>query len=198
MKISQNNIIRQPDYHIDDVFTQRWSPRSFLDKKIPDEDLYSVFEAARWAPSAFNEQPWRFIIARTDEERELFYRFISEFNLTWCKKAPVLALIISHTKRNEEENRSHSFDAGAAWGFLALQATLKGLVTHPMTGFDFTKARELLSIPNDYAIQALVAIGYQGDKAALPENLQNREMPNQRRPLSESIFSGKFGNTILK
>ncbi|MFB9977242.1 nitroreductase family protein [Pallidibacillus thermolactis] len=194
--ITETKSYRKPDYEIDEMFINRWSPRSFLDKEIPEEVLLTVFEAARWAPSAYNEQPWRFIIAKTKEERERFYPFISEFNLSWCKKAPVLVLILSKTTRNGEFLQSHSFDAGAAWAHLALQANKCGLITHPMTGFDFDRARETLEIPEDYAIEALVAIGYQGEKEALSEKLQEREQPNGRRPIKESLFTGKFGNEL--
>lgn len=187
---------RQPTYEIDPVFLNRWSPRSFLEKEVPDDVLFGIFEAARWAPSAFNLQPWRFIIARTKEDREKFYPFIGEFNRTWCEKAPVLTLVISKVTTDNGNNPSHSFDTGAAWGYLSLEATKKGLITHPMTGFDFDKAREILNIPEEYSINALIAIGYQGDKNALPEALQEREQPSSRRPLKESLLEGGFGQQI--
>lgn len=187
---------RQPTYEIDPVFVNRWSPRSFSEKEVPEEVLLSLFEAARWAPSAFNLQPWRFIIARSQEAREQFHSFIGEFNLTWCKKAPAFTLIISKVTSEHGDNRSHAFDTGAAWGSLSLEAVHKGLITHPMTGIDFDKAREVLQIPDDYAINALVAIGYQGEKDALPEALQQREQPSPRRPLEESIFEGSFGQPL--
>lgn len=189
---------RKPEYEIDDVFINRWSPRSFLKKDVPEDILFSLFEAARWAPSAYNLQPWRFIIARTEEMRKKFHSFISEFNLTWCKDAPVFALIISEKINDRRENISHAFDTGAAWALLAIQATKCGLVTHPMTGIDFEKARETLKIPEEYEIQALVAIGYQGDKEDLPADLQEREYPKGRRSLKESIFEGEFGCPVEK
>lgn len=187
---------RQATYEIDNAVLNRWSPRSYLDKDIPEEVLFSVFEAARWAPSAFNFQPWRFILARTDESREKFYSFIFDGNLTWVKKAPVLALLISKTTSERGKFGSHAFDTGAAWGMLSLEAVKKGLITHPMTGFDFEKAREVLNIPEDYAINALVAIGYQAPKEDLPEAIKEREKPSTRRPLEESIFEGEFGQQI--
>ena len=192
--ITENS--RQANFDIDNIYLNRWLPRSFLEKEVPENVLLSLFEAARWAPSAFNHQPWRFIIARTKEDREKFHPFISEFNLAWCKKAPVLALIISKTSTENGPIPSHAFDTGAAWGFLALEAARKGLITHPMTGFDFAKAREILNIPEDYAIDALIAIGYQGEKSALPEALQERENPSPRRPVKELIFEGGFGQTV--
>lgn len=184
---------RTTEYDVDEMFTNRWSPRAFSEEEVPQDTLLSLFEAAHWAPSAFNFQPWRFIIAQTAEEREVFHSFINEFNLTWCEKAPVLSLILSKTNNDGKPVVSHSFDTGAAWGFLALQANKKGLVTHPMTGFNFEKAREVLHIPEDYKIEAMVAIGYQGDKDTLPEKLKEREQPNNRQPLEDFIFNGKFG-----
>lgn len=187
---------RQRTYGIDPVFLNRWSPRSFLEKAVPEDVLLSIFEAARWAPSAFNIQPWRFIVARTKEDREKFYSFISEFNRNWCEKAPVLALIVSEKTNDKGNNISHSFDAGTAWGYLSLEATNKGLITHPMTGFDFEHAREVLNVPEQYSIEALIAIGYQGEKNVLPEPLQEREQPSPRRPVKESLFEGTFGQVI--
>ncbi|GER68615.1 nitroreductase [Weizmannia acidilactici] len=187
---------RKAQYEIDPVYLERWSPRSFLEKEVPEDVLMSLFEAARWAPSAFNHQPWRFIIARTKEDREKFMSFIGEFNKTWCKTVPSFALVISKTESDTGPIRSHAFDAGAAWGYLSLEAVRKGLATHPMTGFDFEKAREVLNIPEDYAIDALIAIGYQGEKDALPVALQERETPSDRRPVKESVFEGSFGKTI--
>ncbi|WP_051382187.1 nitroreductase family protein [Sediminibacillus terrae] len=184
---------RKAGYDIDPLFLNRWSPRSFLDKEVPEDVLFSIFEAARWAPSSMNIQPWRFILARTNEDLEKFRSFILPGNRTWADKAPVLTLIIS--KKTDEkvgQNAPHAFDTGAAWAFLALQASLKGLATHPMGGFDKEKAREVLNIPEDYAIQAVVAIGYQGEKSGLPENLKEREQPSPRRPLHETIHEGSF------
>ncbi|MBB6733155.1 nitroreductase family protein [Cohnella zeiphila] len=187
---------RQPAYPIDPDIVHRWSPRSFLEKEVPDNVLMSVLEAARWAPSAFNVQPWRFIVARTREERETFLPFISEFNRIWCEKAPVLILVLSKTVWERGEVASHAFDTGSAWGYLALEATKLGLVTHPMAGFDHAQARETLGVPEEYAIQALVALGYQGPKEALPEQLQAREVPSPRVPVGEIAFRGKFGHSL--
>lgn len=194
--MGKTEVVRQPEYEIDSVYLERWSPRSFLEKEVPEDILLSLFEAARWAPSAFNLQPWRFILARTKEDREKFMTFIGEFNQTWCKKAPAFALIISQLTSERGNIGSHAFDAGAAWGYLSLEATRKGLITRPMTGIDFDKAREVLNIPEDYAIDALIAIGYQGEKEALPPHLQEREVPSTRRPVKESIFEGSFGEPL--
>lgn len=187
MKELQINQFRQTEHDIDPVFLNRWSPRSYQEKEVPEEVLMRVFEAARWAPSAMNMQPWRFIIARTVEDREKFHSFILEGNRRWCDKAPVLAVLIS-----DKEDRVHAFDSGAAWGFLALQAAKEGLATHAMGGFDKDKAREVLNIPDNFDLQVVIAIGYQGEVEALPEDLQNREQPSNRRPLNETIFEGQF------
>ncbi|WP_019006612.1 nitroreductase family protein [Cohnella laeviribosi] len=184
---------RQAAHPIDPIYLNRWSPRSFLEKEVPESTLLTVLEAARWAPSAFNLQPWRFIVAKTKEERERFFPFIGEFNRTWCEKAPVLILIVSKTTWEQGQIGSHAFDTGAAWAFLALEATRQGLATHPMTGIDFAKAREIVGLPEDYAVQALVALGYQGPKENLPEALQQREQPSPRNPIEDSIYQGAFG-----
>ena len=178
---------RQADHDIDQVYLNRWSPRSYLGKEVPEEVLMRVFEAARWAPSANNLQPWRFIVARTKEDREQFHSFINDGNRLWCEKAPVLAVLIS-----DKEDPVHSFDAGTAWGYLSLQANREGLITHAMGGFQREKAREVLHIPDNFDVQVVIAIGYQGEKDALPENFQTREQPSNRRALKDSIIEGKF------
>jgi nitroreductase len=188
--------VRPTAHDIDPINVNRWSPRSFLNKEVPEEVLLSVLEAARFAPSAFNFQPWRFIVARTQEERAKFLPFLIDFNRAWCEKVPVLILIVSQSSSENGPFPSHAFDAGAAWGALAHEAVRKGLVTHAMTGFDFDKAREALNVPEEYAIQALVALGYQGEKEALPEAMAEREGPSPRRPLEQSVFKGVFGQPI--
>jgi nitroreductase len=187
---------RKAQFELDPIYLNRWSPRSFLSKPVEDDKLLGVLEAARWAPSAYNDQPWKFIIARTEEDRRKFYSFVSDFNLAWCKAAPVLILILSRTVTERGDNPSHAFDTGAAWGFLALEAVRKGLITHAMTGIDKAKAREVLNVPQDYEVQGLVALGYQGPKENLPEALRERERPSQRKPLEESLFEGGFGQAF--
>ncbi|ASK62793.1 nitroreductase family protein [Virgibacillus phasianinus] len=184
---------RTAAHDIDPIYLQRWSPRSFLDKEVPESVLHSVFEAARWAPSAANMQPWHFVVARNDKDRNKFLTFINENNVAWCKRAPVLLAITSKMDSERSgDNVTHAFDTGAAWGYLALEATRKGLVTHGMGGFDREKAREVLQIPDNYAIQAVVAIGYMGGKELLDEKFHDREKPSNRKEVGEFISEGLF------
>jgi nitroreductase len=191
-----SDAVRNPEYEVGQWFIDRWSPRSFMNKPVEDQKLFSLFEAARWAPSGNNLQPWKFIVSRSEESRALFLSFISERNVMWCQKAPVLALILSNTEGANGLNRSHAFDAGAAWGYLALEATRQGLVCHAMGGFDRDKARGLLNIPPSHELHAVIAIGYQGDKLALAEGFQEREKPSGRKPQSEFLFEGSFGTSL--
>ncbi|SET35444.1 Nitroreductase [Oceanobacillus limi] len=190
-KVDKN---RESIYEIDPIYLERWSPRSFQEKEVPGDILNSLFEAARWAPSAGNVQPWRFIVARNKVDREKFLTFIHEGNTIWCKKAPILVAIIS--KENEERfgghNKAHAFDAGAAWGYFALEAVRKGLVTHAMGGFNKEEAKKKLEIPEGYAIHAIVAVGYAGEKEALPEQLQQREKPSTRKEIDAFVSEGSF------
>lgn len=184
---------RQPDHEINPQFLERWSPRSFSDQEVSEDVLLSLFEAARWAPSGSNNQPWRFIVARTPEQLAKFYDFINPSNRVWCEKAPVLTLVISNTKTPKgTHNISHAFDAGTAWGYLALEANNQGLIAHAMGGFEPDKAREALHIPAEYELHAVVAIGYRGPVDALPANLQEREVPSGRHAISELIYAGQF------
>ncbi|PQP88793.1 nitroreductase family protein, partial [Paenibacillus sp. AR247] len=150
-------------------------------------------EAAHWAPSSYNDQPWRFIVAKTEEQLSKFHSFLNEFNLTWASSAPVLIVVASDKLReNGDPNGAHAFDAGAAWASLAIQATILGLHTHAIGGFDRNKAREILNVPDHIELHAVIALGYLGDKSLLPEAIQQREVPNDRRPLNELVFEGKF------
>ena len=181
---------RQADYPVHPLFLNRWSPRSFSTKKVKDEILYTVLEAARWTPSANNAQPWRFIVARTKEKLDIFQQFIFERNRLWSDKAPVLILLASQKiKEDDSFNRFHAFDTGAAWASLAFQAHLLGLSTRAIGGFDTEKARNVLNIQDDFELHAVIALGYQGGIEALDdEKFRELEKPNQRHPLSESIL----------
>jgi len=190
---------RKADYPIDKLFLQRWSPRAFTGEEIPVEALHTILEAARWAPSAYNAQPWRFLYAqRHTPSWGLFLSLLGDFNRLWSEKAAALVVIVSQTTMTppgsdkEVPSYSHSFDAGAAWSSLALQAALSGWATHAMTGFDRDRAVVDLNVPAGYRVEAAVAIGRQGNPSSLPENLAAREKPNDRRPLAELIHEGGF------
>ena len=185
---------RKAAYAIDEAYINRWSPRAFSTKEVEEEKLNAIFEAARWAPSAANWQPWNYIVARSEEDRATFLSFINENNVEWCKRAPVLVLAISKKTRNEEgdPNPWHAFDAGTAWGYLSLEAFRQGLITHGMGGFDKDKARELLEIPAEYDINAVVAVGYHDPTTLLSDRNQQREVPSDRKPIESFVFEGKF------
>jgi nitroreductase len=190
---------RQTDKDINPLFLNRWSPRAFSEKNVPEKILLNVLEAARWAPSGSNLQPWRYIVARKPEDRAKFHTFINAGNREWCEKAPVLLALVSHKLTGSGNlNRSHSFDAGASWGYLALEAARQGLIAHAMGGFDVEMARSVLGVPEDYEINVIIAMGYQGDVKNLPEKFHDREKPSDRRPLTSSIFEGGFDQSISK
>jgi len=181
------------------LLAQRWSPYAFEDRSVPEADLLSLFEAARWAPSSYNEQPWRYIVA-TKEDPEQFQRLLSclvEGNQVWAQAAPVLALGVVSLKfeRNAKDNRAAVHDLGLAAGNLLLEATARGLYVHQMIGILPDKAREIYRIPRDFEAWTGIAIGYRGDPSTLPEGLKERDLtPRQRKPLSDFVFSEKFGN----
>lgn len=188
--------VRKPTYPINPLILNRWSPRAMAGEEVLDSELMSLFEAARWAPSSYNGQPWRFIYAkRNTESWNKLFELMVDFNKTWAKNAAALVVIISRKNFEGNEKKpsvTHQFDAGAAWENLALQAETQGLVTHGMQGFDYEKARTELGIPADYDILAMVAIGKPGKKEILPLEIQEREVPSDRKPLNEIIMEGSF------
>ncbi len=186
---------RHTDYLIDAVFLNRWSPRAMSGEEIPAEELKVLFEAARWAPSSYNNQPWRILYARRDSEHwPLFFDLLVETNKTWCVNAAALLVMISKTTfdHNGKPSRTHSYDTGAAWENLALQGSLRGYVVHGMQGFDYDRARTSLNIPDEYQVEAMAAVGLPGRAAELPEALQARETPNDRRTLEQTVCEGPF------
>ncbi|WNW11230.1 nitroreductase family protein [Pseudomonas sp. DTU_2021_1001937_2_SI_NGA_ILE_001] len=190
---------RVTDFEIHPQFTQRWSPRAFSDAPIAQETLLSFIEAARWAPSAYNSQPWRFLYARRGTPSwERYLGLLNEFNRSWAQHASALVVVISKTTfvapgaSEESPALWHTFDTGSAWGLFALQASLSGWHTHGMAGFDQDLTRRELKIPDEYAIHAVIAVGKAGDKASLPEYLQGREAPSPRRPVKELAAEGDF------
>ena len=179
------------------LFVDRWSPRSFDESAMPDDDLEAIFAAAGLAPSAFNVQPWRFLYARrSDADWKRFLSLLAPFNQSWAKNASVLAFIVSNTKtRHGGETKdlySHSFDAGAAWAQMALQATHLGYHAHAMTGLEFDQARAELGLPDDVRLEAAVAIGRRDTPDRLPESLRERETPSDRKPVSEIAIAGRW------
>ena len=189
---------RRADYPVSLQFLDRWSPRAFTESPIAEPDLMAILEAARWAPSASNVQPWRFAYSlRGDAFWRPYVGLLNENNQKWAASAAALVVILSSRyvvapNGDASISKTNSFDAGCAWGYLALQAHLSGWAAHAMAGFDVEKTRGLLAVPPAYAVEAVVAIGRQGTVDALPIGLRARELPSQRRPLADSVFAGKF------
>jgi nitroreductase len=188
------------EYPIEDLLRQRWSPLAFSDQMVEPEKLRSVLEAARWAASSYNEQPWSFIVA-TKENGAEFGRLLSclaEGNQEWARNAPVLMLSVAklNFERNGKENRHAFHDVGAASAELAIQATANGLFIHQMAGFDVPLTKVMYSIPEGYEPVAAIALGYLGDPKTLSERLRQREnSPRTRKPLENFVFSGRWNQT---
>jgi nitroreductase len=161
---------------------------------IAPDELLLLLEAARWAPSAFNAQPWRMLYARRDTPQwPLFFDLLSERNRLWCRNAAALVLFLS--KQHNDQGKplvTYSFDTGAAWENFALQATLRGFVVHGMQGFDYDAARVTLAVPDDVRIEAMAAVGRPGALAHLPETFHARESPSTRKPLAELVCEGRY------
>ena len=178
---------------VEDLILRRWSPRAFADKEVSTTELKTLFEAARWAASSSNEQPWRFLVGRRgDETYQKIFNALVEFNQSWAKSAPVLVLSVAKKTFTAKGNHNHTalHDTGAATANLTLQATANGLHTHSMAGFDHELVRASFAIPSDYETGAVTAIGYFGDPSGLPEHLLKMEVsPRHRKPLEEFVFS---------
>jgi nitroreductase len=190
---------RTADHPIDVKFLNRWSPRAFTQETIPEATLLTFFEAARWAPSSYNSQPWRFAYARRDTEHwTRFLGFLNDFNRSWAQHASAVVIVLSKNTftppggNAEVPAPTHSFDSGAAWGYLALQASLSGWHAHGMAGIEHDRIREGLAVPDTYTIEAGIAIGRGGDKRSLPEQLQAREVQTPRKPLAEIAGEGRL------
>jgi len=185
---------RTPDFPIDSLFIKRWSPRAMSGENITKKELMSLFEAARWAPSASNQQPWRFIYALRDtKEWKILYDLLVDFNKLWCKNASALIITLSRTTdEHNKPNNTHSFDTGAAWMSLALQARLINCVAHGMAGFDAKKAIKKLHIPQNYKVEMMIAVGKQGEIKNLDERMQKSEKPNNRKHVREFVNNGTF------
>ena len=190
---------RVADYPIESVFLERWSPRAFTTEEIPESELFRLFEAARWAPSSYNSQPWRFIYARRGTPSwDRLLGLLVEFNRAWVQHAAALIFVVSKStmlppgRDTEVPSHSHSFDAGSAFASLALQAVKSGWMTHGMVGFDLEAAFVTLGVPQGYRVEAAVAVGRQGDKSSLPAPMQAYEAPSGRMKVSEIAFEGVF------
>jgi nitroreductase len=189
---------RHADHPIDDMFLKRWSPRAFARDPLPEADVLTILEAARWAPSASNSQPWRFVYALNGTaEFDAIHEGLIGFNQAWAPKAPVLIVAFSQTQvvRSGETRplRWHAHDTGAATLALALEANRLGYLAHAMGGFEEMKIKTALEIPADeYQVQTVIAIGKPGVTEDLPADLQAREFPSDRKPLAEIAFKGRF------
>lgn len=187
--------VRKPGYPVDPIIVNRWSPRSMSGESISERDLMTLFEAARWAPSSYNGQPWRFIYARRESKAwDSFCGLLDDFNKGWAPKAAALIVVASHNVFDWDGKpaRTHSFDTGAAWQNLALQGSKMGLVVHGMEGFDYDRAREVLRVPDAFTVEAMVAVGRRASVEALDQELREMESPSDRRPLSEIALEGGF------
>jgi nitroreductase len=190
----------ETQYPIHELLRRRWSPRDFSDRKVEPDTLRSLLEAARWAPSSYNEQPWSFIVA-TKEDQVEYGRLLSclvEGNIQWAQRAPVLMVSVARLsfEENGKANRHAFHDVGQAVANLTVQATALGLMVHQMAGFYPEKVRELYGIPDEYEPAAGIALGYPGDPNSLPEGLRKRELtPRERKPLTELVFTVRWGQT---
>ena len=187
--------MRNSIYEINPLILNRWSARSMTGEELCEVDIMTLFEAARWAPSSSNNQPWRFIYAKRNTEHwNKLFNLMVEGNKIWTKNAAVLVVVISGYRKehNEKPSITHQFDSGATWENLAIEATSRGLATHGMQGFDYERAKKELEIPDSFDVMAMIAIGKMGPKENLPPQLQEKERPNDRKPLSEIIMEGQF------
>lgn len=186
---------RKSGYPIHPLILGRCSPRAMTGEEMTDDELMGLFEAARWAPSSYNNQPWRFIYAkRNTPSWAKLYEPLADGNKQWTAKASVLVAVISRStfERNNKPARTHSFDTGSAWMALALEASHRNFVAHGMEGFDYDKIKSNLKIPDGYTVEAMLALGKPAPKSTLPPEIQEREVPSMRRPLSEIVMEGTF------
>lgn len=189
---------RQPDHPIASMILHRWSPRAMSGEAVSESTLRQLFEAARWAPSCFNEQPWRLQYAyRETDSWPTFFALLAEANQSWVANAAVLVVVLSRRAflRSGKPNRTHSLDTGAAWQNLALQGSSLGLVVHGMAGFDYERARTALQVPDDYSVEMMIAIGRPGREDALPQAYRDKERPSGRKAVAEFAFEGLFSRS---
>ncbi len=182
---------RKFKYEVMKEIKERWSPRAFDEAPVEKDELMAVLEAASYAPSCFNEQPWRFTVADDEDKLKRLRGILAPSNQEWANRAPVLILIASkkNFEHNNKNNKWHEFDAGTAWGFMALEAQRRGLITHAMGGFDKEKAYREFNISDEYDLITVVALGRYGDKSNLSKELQEREQPAARKGIDELILN---------
>lgn len=181
---------REFNYEILTEIKERWSPRAFSQETITDEDIEALIEAARYAPSCFNEQPWRFLVAKDIDSLEKMREGLAPTNQEWANKSPVLIMIASkkHFSGNEKNNSWHMFDTGTAWGYLSLEGQRRGLITHAMGGFSQEKIRSSFQISDELDIITIVAVGKYGDINQLNSELRDREKPGIRKPIQDIMI----------
>jgi nitroreductase len=181
--------MRDFNYDINELIKKRWSPRAFSSEPVEYEDIMAILEAARYAPSCFNEQPWVFLVAFDEDELFIARQCINDRNRLWADKAPVLIVAAANPsfKKNDKDNRWAAFDTGAAWGYLSLEAQKRGLIAHAMGGFSRKKLRELLGLPEETHLLAIIAVGKMGKKTDLNEMFIDEENPNERKPLDQAF-----------
>jgi len=188
---------RIADYPINRIFIDRWSPRAMSGDEIPVRDLMLLLEAARWAPSSYNNQPWRIVFARRDTAHwPIFLDLLNSANRLWAARAGALLVFISKTTLDLDGSDSitHSFDAGAAWVSFALQGFMNGYVVHGMQGFNYERAKVDLGIPDGFKVEMMAAVGRPGKPELLPEVLRKKEVPNGRKSLADIVSEGFFGS----
>jgi nitroreductase len=186
---------REPGHEIDPLFVNRWSPRAMTGEPLDEAEYLPLFEAARWAPSSFNNQHWRFVYAtREDDEWETFLDLLVEGNRAWAKDAALLCVVVSKTAfdHNGEPVAVHSYDTGAAWQNLALEAARRELAIRGMAGFDYERAAEELDVPEKFEVEAMFALGERAPPETLGEEYQKQEQPSGRKPLDEIVHRGGF------
>ncbi len=195
MQESEIERSRKSTYQINPLILNRWSPRSMTGEELDNEEIMSLFEAARWAPSSYNNQPWRFIYAKRNTEHwDRLFNLLAEGNRAWAKNSALLVVVISRKnfEYNEKPAITHQFDTGSAWENLALEAFSKGIVAHGMQGFDYDKARIDLEIPIDFEVMAMIAIGKKGSRDNLSPELQKKEKLSDRKPLKDIVMEGIY------
>lgn len=188
--------MRKSDFtQLDNNFLMRWSPRSFDPTPLLENDILTLFEAARWSPSCFNEQPWLFLYAKSEKDKILFQEILNESNQVWANNAPVLVAVFSkrHFEKNGKENRWSEFDCGAAWMSLTLQALKLGIYCHGMAGYDPEKAYKTCKVdPKKYNSVCMIALGKKASPDKLSEPLKSREIPSDRNELKNVAYEGTF------